>query len=89
MLIFFLGNWPTRVELSCDGGNIWYEVPAENLSHKYYYGWRVWSWDFPCEAEGWLEFVVRTWDSSLNTQPTFQRSAWCVDNLSSSHQSGS
>jgi len=34
--------------------------------------------DIPVDAEGWLEFVVRAWDSSLNTQPTFQRSAWYV-----------
>ena len=30
----------------------------------------------PVDAEGWLEFCVRTWDSSNNTEPTFVRSAW-------------
>jgi len=70
------GNWPIRVEVSGDGGNIWYEVPPEKLSTKYFHAWRLWSMDVPVDAEGWLEFVVRTWDSSLNTQPTFQRSAW-------------
>lgn len=30
----------------------------------------------PVDAEGWVEFCVRTWDSSCNTEPTFVRSAW-------------
>ena len=32
--------------------------------------------DLPVDAEGWLELVVRCWDNSMNTQPTFVRSTW-------------
>lgn len=35
------GRWPERVEVSGDGGSIWYEVPQENCSTKYFFGWRV------------------------------------------------
>lgn len=70
------GRWPQRVEVSGDGGSVWYEVPWENLSKKYYHAWRLWSIDLPVDAEGWLEFVCRCWDNSLNTQPTYVRSAW-------------
>ncbi|RAL66206.1 hypothetical protein DID88_005878 [Monilinia fructigena] len=73
------GHWPVRVEVSGDGGNIWYEVPYENLSEKYYYAWRLWEIDLPVDAEGWLELVVRCWDNSMNTQPTFVRSTWNWD----------
>ncbi|PSN74524.1 molybdopterin binding oxidoreductase [Corynespora cassiicola Philippines] len=72
-------GWPERVEVSGDGGSIWYEVPFDKLSKKYFHAWRVWEFDLPVDAEGWLEFVVRTWDSSLNTQPTYVRSAWNYD----------
>ena len=70
------GHWPVRVEVSGDGGSVWYEVPYDRLSTKYYYAWRTWSIDLPVDAEGWLEFCVRTWDNALNTQPTSVRSAW-------------
>jgi sulfite oxidase len=70
------GHWPTRVEVSGDGGSIWYEVPNENLSQKYFHAWRTWKIDLPVDAEGWLEICVRCWDNALNTQPTFVRSAW-------------
>ncbi|KUI74367.1 Sulfite oxidase, mitochondrial [Cytospora mali] len=73
------GHWPIKVEVSGDGGSIWYEVPFENLTEKYYYAWRLWEIDLPTDAEGWLEFCVRTWDNALNTQPTFVRSAWNWD----------
>jgi len=73
------GHWPERVEVSSDGGGVWYEVPDENLSEKYFYAWRLWEIDLPVDAEGWLEFCVRTWDNALNTQPTFVRSAWNWD----------
>ncbi|RPB08392.1 molybdopterin binding oxidoreductase [Morchella conica CCBAS932] len=73
------GRWPQRVEVSGDGGSVWYEVPWENLSKKYYHAWRLWSIDLPVDAEGWLEFVCRCWDNSLNTQPTYVRSAWNWD----------
>lgn len=73
------GRFPIRVEVSGDGGSIWYEVPWENMSTKYYYAWRLWEMDLPVDAEGWLEFLVRTWDNALNTQPTFVRSAWNWD----------
>jgi sulfite oxidase len=69
------GHWPVRVEVSNDGGSVWYEVPHEQMSEKYYYAWRVWEYDLPVDAEGWLELVVRCWDNSMNTQPTFVRSA--------------
>lgn len=70
------GHWPVKVEVSGDGGSIWYEVPYENLTNKYYHAWRLWEIDLPVDAEGWLELCVRTWDNALNTQPTFVRSAW-------------
>ncbi|KAL1304367.1 hypothetical protein AAFC00_003370 [Neodothiora populina] len=73
------GRWPVRVEVSGDGGSIWYEVPYENLSNKYYHAWRLWEIDLPVDAEGWLELCVRTWDNALNTQPTYVRSAWNFD----------
>ena len=72
------GHWPERVEVSGDGGSVWYETPYEGLSQKYYHAWRLWSVDLPVDAEGWLELVVRCWDNALNTQPTFVRSAWYV-----------
>jgi sulfite oxidase len=43
---------------------------------KHYHAWRLWSIELPVDAEGWLEFCVRTWDSSNNTEPTYVRSAW-------------
>ena len=73
------GNWPERVEVSTDGGSVWYETPYELLSQKYFHAWRTWSIDVPVDAEGWLELVVRCWDNSLNTQPTFVRSTWNWD----------
>ncbi|KAL5528033.1 hypothetical protein ACEPAF_7169 [Sanghuangporus sanghuang] len=73
------GNWVERVEVSPDGGHVWYAVPEENLTEKHYYAWRLWHIELPVDAEGWLEFCVRTWDSSNNTQPTFVRSAWNWD----------
>ncbi|KAF2084796.1 sulfite oxidase [Saccharata proteae CBS 121410] len=73
------GHWPVRVEVSGDGGSIWYEVPWEKMTKKYYHAWRLWEIDMPVDAEGWLEFCVRTWDNSLNTQPTYVRSAWNWD----------
>ncbi|KAH8204401.1 hypothetical protein TruAng_001452 [Truncatella angustata] len=73
------GHWPIRVEVSGDGGSIWYEVPYEKMSTKYFHAWRLWEIDMPVDAEGWLEFCVRTWDNALNTQPTFVRSAWNWD----------
>ncbi|KAK3050179.1 hypothetical protein LTR09_008568 [Extremus antarcticus] len=73
------GRFPERVEVSADGGSVWYEVPYRRLSKKYWFGWRVWSLEMPVEYEGWLEFCCRTWDNALNTQPTFVRSAWNWD----------
>ncbi|CAG8982800.1 hypothetical protein HYALB_00001081 [Hymenoscyphus albidus] len=70
------GRWPERVEVSPDGGFVWYPVPVENLSKKHKFAWRTWHIDVPVDAEGWLELVVRCWDNSLNTQPTYVRSAW-------------
>jgi len=73
------GHWPTRVEVSGDGGSVWYEVPFENLSQKYFHAWRLWHMELPIDAEGWLEICVRTWDDAMNTQPTFVRSTWNWD----------
>ncbi|KXN82426.1 Sulfite oxidase [Leucoagaricus sp. SymC.cos] len=82
------GNWVERVEVSADGGSVWYAVDPEDLTEKatssllsieHYYAWRLWKIDIPVDAEGWLEFCVRTWDSSNNTEPTFIRSAWNWD----------
>ena len=79
------GRWPERVEVSADGGSVWYEVPYQNLSKKYYNAWRIWEIDVPVEYEGWLEFCCRTWDNALNTQPTYVRSAWYVPPPSLTH----
>ncbi len=46
------------------------------LLGQHYYAWRLWTIKVPVDAQGWLEFCVRTWDSSNNTEPTFVRSAW-------------
>ncbi|KAK7037250.1 hypothetical protein VNI00_011241 [Paramarasmius palmivorus] len=89
------GNWVERVEVSPDGGHVWYCVDPDNLTEKvsfirlvlasifinskHYHAWRLWSIDLPVDAEGWLEFCVRCWDSSNNTEPTFVRSAWNWD----------
>jgi sulfite oxidase len=70
------GRWPERVEVSPDGGFIWYDVPVEKMSEKRKYAWRIWDIELPVDAEGWIELTVRCWDNSLNTQPTFVRSAW-------------
>lgn len=63
-------GWPERVEVSNDGGGVWYEVPDENLSKKYFHAWRTWSFECPVDAEGWLEFCVRCWDDALNVSRT-------------------
>lgn len=73
------GNWVERVEVSPDGGHVWYSVPQENMTEKHYHAWRLWKVDVPVDAEGWLEFCVRSWDSSNNTEPTYVRSAWNWD----------
>ncbi|KAI9831583.1 MAG: hypothetical protein M1819_004815 [Sarea resinae] len=73
------GHWPVRVEVSMDGGSVWYEVPPNRMSQKYFNAWRTWSVDVPVDAEGWLELVARCWDDAMNTQPTFVRSAWNWD----------
>jgi sulfite oxidase len=70
------GRWPERVEVSPDGGFLWYEVPLENLSPKRKFAWRIWHMELPLDAEGWTEIVARCWDNALNTQPTYVRSAW-------------
>ncbi|KAG6907458.1 hypothetical protein DXG01_008842 [Tephrocybe rancida] len=72
------GNWVQRVEVSADGGSVWYACEEEDLTEKHYHAWRLWKIDIPVDAEGWLEFCVRTWDSSNNTEPTFVRSAWKI-----------
>lgn len=66
-------GWPERVEVSGDGGSIWYEVPYDKMSRKYYHAWRVWEYDLPVDAEGWLEFCVRTWDNALNVSSLSQK----------------
>lgn len=72
-------NWIERVEVSLDGGHNWYSVPDEGLSGKHYYTWRLWKMQVPCDAEGWIDAMVRAWDSCCNTQPTYVRSAWNWD----------
>ncbi|OBZ69032.1 Sulfite oxidase [Grifola frondosa] len=73
------GNWVERVEVSNDGGHVWYAVEPDDLTEKHYHTWRLWKIRLPVDAEGWLEFCVRTWDSSNNTEPTYVRSAWNWD----------
>jgi sulfite oxidase len=46
------------------------------MTEKHYHAWRLWTIKLPLDAEGWIELVVRAWDSANNTQPTFVRSAW-------------
>ena len=84
------GAWIERVEVSSDGGYVWYEVAPEDMSPKHYHAKRLWKIALPVQAEGWLELVVRAWgassitarrwadltDSRVNTQPTYVRSAW-------------
>ncbi|KEY68513.1 hypothetical protein S7711_08365 [Stachybotrys chartarum IBT 7711] len=70
------GRWPERVEVSADGGFVWYAVPVENLSAKHKFTWRTWTAHVPCDHEGWTELVVRCWDNSINTQPTHVRDSW-------------
>ena len=53
------GHWPERVEVSGDGGSVWYEVPYKQLSQKYFHAWRTWEVDLATDAEGWLELCVR------------------------------
>ncbi|TFY69007.1 hypothetical protein EVJ58_g659 [Rhodofomes roseus] len=73
------GNWPERVEVSPDGGHVWYQVDQADMTEKHYHAWRIWKISVPVDAEGWIEFCARTWDSSNNTEPTFVRSAWNWD----------
>ncbi|KAJ4006014.1 hypothetical protein NW766_010839 [Fusarium irregulare] len=70
------GRWPERVEISSDGGYVWYAVPIENLSPKHKFAWRTFKGKVPCDHEGWIELVVRCWDNSLNTQPMEVRHSW-------------
>jgi len=70
------GRWPERVEVSSDGGYVWYAVPNENFSAKHKFAWRTWFASVPCDHEGWTELVVRCWDNSLNTQPMAVRHSW-------------
>jgi len=60
----------------CLSGNVWYSCAQEDMTEKHYHAWRLWKVDVPVDAEGWLDFCVRAWDSSNNTQPTLVRSAW-------------
>lgn len=53
------GRWVERVEVSVDGGHIWYQVDPADLSPKHYHTWRLWKIDLPVNAEGWLEVVCR------------------------------
>ncbi|KAJ9092063.1 hypothetical protein QFC19_008837 [Naganishia cerealis] len=62
------GHWVERVEVSIDGGFIWHEAS--------YYTMRLWKVDVPVPVEGWIELVVRAWNSAINTQPTIVRNAW-------------
>ncbi|KAI8978715.1 sulfite oxidase mitochondrial precursor [Trametes punicea] len=73
------GNWVERFEVSPDGGHVWYAVDQDDMTEKHYHAWRLWKINVPVDAEGWLEFCVRTWDSSNNPEPTFVRSAWNWD----------
>ncbi|GHJ83794.1 hypothetical protein NliqN6_0196 [Naganishia liquefaciens] len=70
------GQWVERVEVSIDGGFLWHEVPFENMSPKHYYTMRLWKLNLPVPVEGWVELVVRAWNSAINTQPTIIRNAW-------------
>ncbi|RGP80734.1 sulfite oxidase [Fusarium longipes] len=51
------GRWPERVEISSDGGHVWYAVPVENLSPKHKFAWRTFKGKVPCDHEGWTELV--------------------------------
>lgn len=70
------GRWIERVEVSPDGGHIWYPVDVDDMTTKHYHAWRLWKIELPVIAEGWLDVCVRAWDNSCNTQPTTVREAW-------------
>lgn len=70
------GNWIERVEVSPDGGRVWYPVEQEDMTEKHYYAWRLWKIALPLDAEGWVDICVRAWDSCCNTQPTETHAAW-------------
>ena len=63
------GSWPERVEVSTDGGSVWYETPYEKLSEKYFHAWRTWEIDVPVDAEGWL--VRRFYHSVYSSLPKY------------------
>lgn len=48
-----------RVEVSGDGGSIWYEAPLDKLSEEYFYAWRTSSINLLVDAEGGLELELR------------------------------
>jgi sulfite oxidase len=70
------GRWPERVEVSPDGGSVWYPVDPANMSAKHRFTWRTWTVSVPCDHEGWTDLLVRCWDNSLNTQPIHVRDSW-------------
>lgn len=60
------GHWPERVEVSGDGGSVWYETPYEKLSQKYFHAWRLWEIDLPVDAEGWYVSHLQLWTLNLD-----------------------
>ncbi|ESK88019.1 sulfite oxidase [Moniliophthora roreri MCA 2997] len=72
------GNWVERIELSPDGG-MYGTTLILTISQKSITTLGDWSIELPVDAEGWLEFYVRCWDSPNNTEPTFVHSAWNWD----------
>ncbi|CAF1124463.1 unnamed protein product [Adineta ricciae] len=73
------GRWIERVDVSADGGHIWYQCKPDDMTEKHYHAWRLWKITLPLHAEGWLELCVRAFDNACNTQPTFVRSTWNWD----------
>ena len=50
------GHWPVRVEVSGDGGSVWYEVPYNKMSPKYYHAWRCGR-----STRRWMRKVGQRW----------------------------
>uniref|UniRef100_A0A0W0EWL6 Putative sulfite oxidase mitochondrial n=1 Tax=Moniliophthora roreri TaxID=221103 RepID=A0A0W0EWL6_MONRR len=75
------GNWVERIELSPDGYDLrsFSGFDVIRILRGIITTLGDWSIELPVDAEGWLEFYVRCWDSPNNTEPTFVHSAWNWD----------
>lgn len=69
------GNIITRVEISFNNGEQWFETEIKYIDNYIRHGFKSWVWviwEFKIECWKLLQtkdIVVRAWDSSFNTQP--------------------